>query len=153
MLSYFKDAAIILASVVTVITFFTGAWEYRRRTRQERAQNLLQMRRRFLETPAFREILEALITQDPRLAQVPLADRRNFAGFLEEVALMANSNLIRPEVAHYMFGYYVLLTDESPLFWAGMERESVYWSQFRQFAAHIHEKNPRLAAQKQRVRL
>jgi hypothetical protein len=156
MLSFIKDGAIIVASLFTVIAFFSGIWEYRRRTRQERAENLLQMRRRFLETPAFREILEALMTQDPRITETSLTDRRSFAGFLEEIALLANSHLMRPEVAHYMFGYYVLLTDDSAPFWEGLDRESVYWSQFRLFAARIRQSNANNKEKlfvKQRVKL
>ena len=62
-------------------------------------------------------------------------------GFLEEVALMVNSGLIRKEVAHYMFGYYVLLTDRCENFWDGLDRDSQYWSVFRQLAAQMKSLN------------
>jgi hypothetical protein len=141
MLSFWKDLSIILAGLIAVITFFTGIWEYRRRTRQERAENLLQMRRRFLETPGFGEILEMLIHQDPAVSHLPAPLRRNFAGVLEEVAILANSHLIRKEVAHYMFGYYVLLTYENPYFC--LDRDGIYWSQFRQFAERVQKEMPK----------
>lgn len=93
------------------------------------------MRRRFLEYPLFREILNLLATDHPGLRDIPLQDRRNFAGFLEEVALMVNSKLISRSVAFYMFGDYVILTNKSENFWSGLDRNSLYWSVFRDFAA------------------
>jgi hypothetical protein len=136
-LTFWKDVAILLASIVTLVTFFTGAWEYRLRGRQERAQYLLAMRRRFLETAAFRNILEALIAGGEAVSSLPVQDRRHFAGFLEEVGLLVHSGLIRREVAFAMFGYYIRLTAESGAFWDGLDRDGPYWSQFRQFAATV----------------
>ena len=53
------------------------------------------------------------------MKKTPIQDRRNFVGFLEEVAVMVNSGLIKKEVAHYMFGCYVLLTDRCDELWDG----------------------------------
>lgn len=138
-LEFWKDLAIILAGVVAVTTFFSGVLEYARQGHQHRAEQFVQMRRRFLETELFREILNLLATDDPRLAEVPIQDRRNFGGFLEEVALMVNSGLIRPRVAFYMFGDYVVLADKSQHFWAGLDKGGPYWTVFRQFAQLVRE--------------
>jgi hypothetical protein len=95
------------------------------------------MRRRFMENEVFRDICTLLMTDDPRLRDIPLQDKRNFGGFLEEIALTVNSRLIRREVAHYMFGYYVLLCWDSKNFWHGIDRQSRYWSMFHEFAAQM----------------
>lgn len=137
LLSFLKDLAIILGGLVALITFLSGVLEYARQGHQQRAQHFVQMRRRFLETPQYREILDLLASDDPTLAQVSIQEKRNFVGFLEEVALMMNSKIINREVAHYMFGYYVLLCKRSKHFWEGLDRESVYWSVFRRFAAEM----------------
>lgn len=137
-LDYIKDLAIIGAGFIALITFLHGVLEYGRQGHQARAQNFVEMRRRFLENELFRQILNLLATDDPRLEQVPVQDRRNFVGFLEEVALMVNSRLISRSVAHYMFGYYVLLTDQSKHFWQDLDRPSVYWSVFRNLAEKMH---------------
>ncbi len=133
-----KDWAITLAGIIAVVTFLTGFLEYARRGRQERAGNFVQMRRRFLETPQYREILDLLQAKDPHLKEISVQEKRNFVGFLEEVALMVNSKLIRRSVAHYMFGYYVLLTSDSEDFWVGLDRDSEYWTVFRQFADQMN---------------
>ena len=50
------------------------------------------------------------------------------------MALVVNSGLIKPEVAHYMFGYHIVRCWKSDAFWAGVNRQSPYWSLFRDFA-------------------
>lgn len=138
-LDYWKNWAIIVAGVVAFITFLTGLLEYIRQGRQHRAENFVQMRRRFLETPQYRQILDKLAVDDPTLCNESIQEKRNFIGFLEEVALMVNSQLIRREVAHYMFGYYVILAAKSVHFWDGLDKESEYWTVFRKFAKEMSE--------------
>lgn len=129
-----KDFAIIAGSVIALVTFLTGVLEFARQSHLRRAEQFLHMRRRFLETSHFQEILRLLATDDPKLRDIPIQDRRNFGGFLEEVALMVNSRLISREVAHYMFGHYVLLTERSQNFWEGLDRQGTYWQLFHRFA-------------------
>jgi len=140
-LDFWKDIAIIFGGVIALTTFFSGMFEYIRQGHQHRAANFLQMRRRFLEDPMFRDLLNLMASDSPELRKTPIQDRRNFVGFLEEVALMVNSRLIRKEVAHYMFGYYVLLTDRCDNFWDGLDRDSQYWSVFRQLSKQMKELN------------
>lgn len=139
MLSTVKDVSITVASIITLVTFVTGVAQYIRQGHQQRATQFVEMRRRFLEDASFRDILNLLASDHPTLKDVPIQDRRNFVGFLEEVALMVNSRVLRPEVAHYMFGYYVLLADGSDHFWDGLDKSSEYWSLFRTFAARMKE--------------
>ena len=136
-LSLVKDISITLASIITLITFVTGVAQYVRQGHQARATQFVEMRRRFLEDASFRDILNLLASDHPALKDVPIQDRRNFVGFLEEVALMVNSKVLRPEVAHYMFGYYVLLVDGSEHFWEGLDKGSQYWALFRAFASRM----------------
>lgn len=140
-LSIAKDAAIVLGTVIALVTFLSGGLEYVRQGHQARAAHFIQMRRRFLETPQYREILDLLASDDPALRESSIQEKRNFVGFLEEVALMVNSGLIRLDVAHYMFGYYVLLCDQSENFWFGLNKQDLYWSVFRRFAATMRERS------------
>ena len=136
-LSTIKDVSITIASVVTLITFMTGVVQYVRQGRQMRATQFVEMRRRFLEDLSFREILNLLAGDDPKLAEIPIQQRRNLVGFFEEVALMVNSRAIGEQVAHYMFGYYINLVDGSTHFWEGLDKKSEYWALFRAFAARM----------------
>jgi hypothetical protein len=139
-LSTTKDLSIVVAGVVAFVGLLTGTIEYFRRGRQERALHFLELRRRFLEDESFRRILNLLATNDDALAQTPVQDRRNLVGFLEEIALMVDSRLIRLEVAHYMYGYYVRLVAQSDLFWHGLDPQSPYWSVFRAFAKRLERR-------------
>jgi hypothetical protein len=138
-LSTVKDFAIILAGVIALTTFFSGVLEYNRQGRSRRAEHFVDMRRRFLENDSFRQTLNLLPGDDVRLKEISIQDRRNFIGFLEEVALMVNSKIIRREVAHYMFGYYVGLAEKSEHLWEGLDKNSVYWTVFREFAHALHD--------------
>lgn len=152
-LSTTKDLAIILAGVVALTTFFTGVLEYARQGSMRRAEQFVQMRRRFLETELFREILNRLAIDDSSVLEIPVQDRRNFIGFFEEVALLVNSEQLRPEVAHYMFGYYVRVADTSVALWEGLNKEDRYWTLFRDFAATMHEMEQRALTSRRRLRL
>lgn len=113
---------------------------YARQIRIQRIQNFVELRRRFFEDSTFRNLLNLLATDDPALAQAPVQDRRNLVGFFEEIALMVNSKALTPQVAHYMFGYYVALVDRSENFWMNLDKGGVYWTVFRRFAARLAER-------------
>lgn len=145
-LTIIKDLSIVVAGIVALITFVFGLGEYVKRGRQERALHFVEMRRRFLGTPEFKQVLSALHAKDDSPARLPVQDKRNFIGFFEEVALLVNSGMLRADVAHYMYGHYVLLADGSSSFWENLDRDSVYWTLFRKFAADMRnekKENPR----------
>ncbi len=136
-LSLVKDISIIIAGLVALITFVRGVAEYANQGHEKRATQFVDMRRRYLETQEFQVILELLINDDPKLSDINPQQRRNFLGFIEEIALMVNSGLIREEVAHYMFGRYVCLANKSENLWKGLDRDSLYWEVFRRFASQM----------------
>lgn len=134
-----KDYALVVGGVAALTTFLTGVVEYARQANLRRGEAFIAMRRRFLEDPLFREILNLLDHDDPHLAELPVQDRRNFIAFLEEVAIMARSKMIRPEIAHYMYGRYVELADRSVNLWTGLDKNDRYWTLFRRYAAENRE--------------
>lgn len=138
-LALLKDISIIVAGVIAFLTLWHGLIQYARQGHATRASQFVQMRRRFLEDATFKEILNRIAENDPSVAEMPIQDRRNLVGFLEEVALLVNSNLIKPDVAHYMFGYYVLLIDENEHFWTGLQKDSEYWTVFRSLASKMRQ--------------
>ncbi len=136
-LDFWKDVAIIAGGIVALVTFFFGYLEYIRQGRQHSAAAFVQMRRRFLESDRIQHILKLLTSDDPTLQHISIQDRRNFLGFFEEIALMVNSKMIRIDIAHYMFGYYILLADRSQHLWHELDRESPYWTVFNEFVRII----------------
>lgn len=130
-----KDISIVVAGIATLAGFLTALMEYSRQSYGRKAQHFVDLRRRFLETVSFQVILQHIADDSPELANVPIHDRRNFIGFLEEVQIMVDSRLIRPEVAHIMFGRYVKLADASQYLWSELDRTDPYWAIFRRLAA------------------
>lgn len=135
-----KDFAIIVGGLVTIFAFVNGLLEYRRQGAQKRVEHFTLLRRRLKENPAFKEICALMLANDPRLADVNAQDKRDFIGLLEEVALQVNSNLIRPELAHYMFGYYTVKCLDNQYFWANLTLDENYWNLFQDFAREMKAK-------------
>ena len=138
-LSDAKDIATIVGVGVALFTFIKAMHEYKQQGVQKRAQSYFDVERKFLEDKNLREICILLDTDDHKLSEVPSELKLQFLGFYEQVALMLNSKLIEPEVAHYMFGYYAVRCIDSTNFWKGEDKESPYWSLFRHFAQRMKE--------------
>jgi len=132
-----KDLATIVVAIVAIASLIKAVMEYVAQGAQKRAELFFSLEKRFWENPKFKEICEWLETDDPALASLSFKDKLQFLGYHEEVALALNSKLIRPEVAHYMFGYYSIRCLESQQFWKGVEPESPSWSLFRDFAGRM----------------
>ena len=140
MIAALKDFSIIIGGLITIIAFANGLLEYRRQGAQKRVEHFTLLRRRLKENHIFKEICALMFANDPRLADVNAQDKRDFIGLLEEVALMVNSGLIRPELAHYMFGYYTVKCMESEDFWANLTLDETYWKLFHDFANDMKAK-------------
>jgi hypothetical protein len=134
-----KTIATIAGIVIAAIALVKTLIEYRHQGTQKRAEHFITMRRRFKENPAFTELCDLLEDDDPKLAELPFKSKRDFIGFFEEVAIMLNSGLIRLEVAHYMFGYYVLDCWRSESFWKGIDRNNNYVAVFKDLAFQMEK--------------
>jgi hypothetical protein len=134
-----KDIAIFISGIIALLTFINGIIEYTRQGRQKRVDQFVLIRRRLKENHIFKEICSMAIANDPNLASTPTQDKRDLLGLLEEVALLTNSNLIKKEVAHYMFGLYVVSIWNCPYFWYNIERDSIYSKLFNNFAFEMIE--------------
>jgi hypothetical protein len=148
-----KDFSIIIAGAIAFITLWQGLFQYTRQNHAQRANQFIAMRRRFLEEQSFQEILTLIHDGCPNIGKKSIQDRRNLVGYFEEVALMMNSGLIRAEVAHYMFGYYVLLIDDCEQFWDGLDRGGDYWAVFRAFAQRMRSMSISPAAMTGEIRI
>jgi hypothetical protein len=118
----FKNIATIVGVVIAIFTFAHGIIEYIKQGSQKRAEHFNNMRKKLKENSTFTKIRELLEDNDKALCDVSFSDRRDFLGFFEEIALMVNSKLLRKNVAHYMFGYYVIQCWNSEHFWIDINK-------------------------------
>jgi hypothetical protein len=139
-LSEWKDVVTIAGTGLGLLAAAKGLIEYSEQNAQRRLQLFQDLRRRFEEKPAMQKMRAAIEAQGPnQLRAIAKNDKVDFAAFYEDVALMMNSGLIRPEVAHYWFGFYAVSADEDDAFWSDLNKELPYWRVFRQFARTMRQ--------------
>lgn len=136
-LADYKDWAIIISGIVGLIGLFLGLIQYAHFNAIKRAEHFLEMRKRFKDNDTFRTIFALLESNPAALSDIPLKDRMHLVGFLEEVALMTNSRMIRRELAHYFFAYFALKIWRTDEFWNGMDRNSHGWALYRDFVERM----------------
>jgi len=136
---WLKTGAEVAIAFLALLTFIKGIGEYKKQGSQKRADVFITMRNRLKENQAFKNICNLLDQENADFINISKGDKIDFLGFFEEVALMANSNFIRKDVVHHMFGYYAIRCWNSNTFWndEDLERESIYWRVFKEFAIEM----------------
>jgi hypothetical protein len=132
-LTQWVQLASVAGALIATATLVKGLFEYQKQTALKRAEHFFKLRERLKENESFKEICNLLDHDDPKIAEIPFKDKRDFLGLFEEVALALNSGLIRAPVAQYMFGYYAIRCWDNDKFWEDVNRNSIYWSLFRHF--------------------
>ena len=142
-LSDFKDIATILGVIIAGTTLIRGLLEYSYQGRQKRAEHFFNLRKKLKENAIYKNICYLLEIDSTELKQVPFADKRDFLGLFEEIAIMKQSKLVKPNVTFYMFGYYAIRCWDSQNFWVSVNKDSLYWRVFKEFVeeAKQFEKN------------
>jgi hypothetical protein len=138
----------VLTLIVGVGTFIKAILEYNRQNRAKRFEIFQGLNKRF-DDPEFLKLREMLDEDSPQLASTDYTLKHNFLGFFEEIAVSVKSRILNAEVAFYMFGYYAIRCWKSEQFWLGekmIERESIYWSLFRNFAKRMLEMEAKLGS-------
>jgi hypothetical protein len=137
-----------LTFVVGVGTLIKAIFEYDRQNASKRFEIFQGMNKRF-DDGNFMKIREFLDNDDAELVKFDYTSKHNFLGFFEELAISVNSKVMSKEVAYYMFGYYAIRCYNSIHFWGGekmLQKDSIYWSLFRQFAEEMQVMEKRLLA-------
>ncbi|AFQ44359.1 hypothetical protein [Desulfosporosinus meridiei] len=134
-----KDIAYMITALVALLTFVKVVREYILQGKQKRVELLEKYRKRFHEAEYVKSITPYIEDDDECLMELPRIDKYYYLGFFEEVAVLLNSKVIKKETVHYFFGYYAIKTWESKNFWGDINRESLYWSEFKRFAQSMKE--------------
>jgi hypothetical protein len=143
-----KLAAALAAGIVA------GKWlfEYTRKARLERFMKYEEMRER-TDTGVLSTALEKLDESGTLGASsIVFTDEEvdSVMEFYEEIALMFNSKLIRPAVAYYMFGYFIIKSKTSPEFnkkyqaLRGKYKDQDFWRVFEDFRDRMAQYHDRI---------
>ncbi|WP_223466865.1 hypothetical protein [Pseudomonas sp. GL-RE-26] len=109
--------------------------------RLKRTEFFLAQHRRLFDDKDLYEILCLIDSDDPRLADERMWDKkRKLMAFFEEIALLVRSKQIDDNVAFYMFGYYSYCAMYGENFKHGINVCEEYWGLFFEFAtnAKVH---------------
>lgn len=128
-----KNLSIIFGLAIGASTLFLGIFEYMRQGALKRAEYLFSMRKKFQNNERFANLLKLLELNSQELLDIPYFQKVEFIAFFEEVVLLMKSKLIKKEVAHYMFYYFAKRCWKSENFWIKLNRDSFYWSLFKEY--------------------
>lgn len=135
--THWRDFATVIGAVIALATLMKSVLEYTKASRQKRAEQVFALSDKLTENPQYTKLCCLLDLNSQELSDIPFPEKRDFLGLFEEVALMVNSKLLNPRVAHYMFGYYAIRCWESEYFWITVNKNSKYWALFRDFASSM----------------
>ena len=147
-----KDGASLIVTIVGLATLIKGVIEYVHQGTQKRAERFLEMRQRLHGNPNFTLICNLLENGGDGWATVSDWDKMEFLGLYEEVALMLNSGLISPTVAHYMFGYFAIKCSENEHFKKIINHKSPYWALFNDFVVRMKQEDERFSFSRRKLR-
>lgn len=143
-LEIIKTVAAVGTAVVAVVTILKGYTEYRLSAVQKRVELFERYHQKLKENKTLKHIIELLERNNDDIRNIPITDRYFYLGYFEEIALLVNSRVLKPEIAHYMFAYYAKLCWANENFWHDINRNSIYWRVFKEFVEQmikLEEKN------------
>jgi|GEM_PF-495701 len=120
-------------TIVALLALVQAVLEFIDANAIRRYEKFYEMSRRFDENDKIQKVITWLHRPNkdtPRCSDeiqgLTMADKESFAGFMEEIYYMMNSNIIRDEVALYTYGYYAKLTLTDPLFYRDIKKSGPY---------------------------
>lgn len=138
-LEIIKTVATVGTAVVAIVTIIKGYAEYKLSAVQKRVELFEKYRQKLKENETLKRIIGLLEDNRTDIRNLPRTDRYFYLGYFEEIALLVNSGVLKPEIAHYMFAYYAKLCWTSDNFWHDINRNSMYWRVFREFVEQMKE--------------
>lgn len=143
-LEIIKTVATVGTAIIAAVTILKGYAEYKLSAVQKRVELFEKYHQKLKGNETFKRIIELLEDDSTDIINVPRTDRYFYLGYFEEIALLVNSGILKPEIAHYMFAYYAKLCWTNDNFWHDINRNSIYWRVFREFVEQmikLEEKN------------
>ncbi len=136
-----KDIAAVVGGAVGLITLGKAVIEYARQNGEKRAKQFLELRKVYRESPEFQQIAELLTPpidgeKAERLRNLPYQHRFEYMAFMEDIAFLVNTGLMRQGVAFYWFGYDLIQAWENQDFWPDSVHKgpnAKYWSLLEDF--------------------
>jgi hypothetical protein len=140
MLSDLANIATIVGVITDILVFAWGLWTFRRDSALRRAEHFARIRAGFVTTPQLSRTLQLLNADSSELAAEDATNKRILICLLEEVALLLRAELLKTELAYYMFGYAAIRCADSNHLWgADFKKNKEYWRVFFDFAEDMRQ--------------
>lgn len=151
---YWQAAGVIFTALVGLVGLYKIYQELKRMNEQrakdltdketsaklKRTEFFLSQHRRLFDNPELYSVLTLIDNDDEKLLPEDMWDKkRKFLTFLEEIALLVESDQINKDVACYMFGYYARCVKEGKNFAEGIDLSKEYWGLFYKFCDYAEE--------------
>jgi hypothetical protein len=135
-----KNLAAILGVIAAIWGLYKGVIEFSLQGAQKRAEIFLKKQSEYFSNKSFNEIRTLLENDDEKLKEILIEEKRAYLTFFEEVAVLRNTGLIKPDLAYYMYGYYATKCLESANFWSNVNKDKLFWNVFIKFAEEMQSR-------------
>jgi hypothetical protein len=128
------------SAIAAVCTFLWKVAVDSKEARLKRFDKYQEMAKR-TDKPPLSTVIDALRKGPAAVTALSKQNKEDYMAFLEEVAVMKNSQLIRAEVAFYMFGGDAIASKNSPEFRDGFKPwgDELYWSVYEKFCDEMED--------------
>jgi len=131
------------SAILAVGTFFLSIKEKREANKISRYKAYVRLEDNFNQDKEFQKFVDLLDEDGEELKSMSTASKYRYMGFVEEVAIAVQNELISKNLAFYMFGYYAIRARESDNFSSldngSIEYRSLYWNVFNSFVNDMKE--------------
>lgn len=135
-----KNIATILGTIAAFWGLYKGVLEFSLQGAQKRAEIFLKKHNEYFSNKSFNEIRTLLEKDNEELRAIGIEEKRAYLTFFEEVAVLKNTGLIKPDLAYYMYGYYATKCLESTHFWSNIHKKEIFWNVFIRFATEMQNR-------------
>lgn len=139
-MEHIKNLAAIIGLLAAIWGLYKGFIEFQLQGTQKRADMFLKKQGEYFNNASFNEIRGLLEFDDEKLKHLGFEQKRAYLTFFEEIAVLKNSQLIDPDLAYYMFGYYATRCLESEHFWSNINKQDIFWNVFLRFATDMQNR-------------
>jgi len=133
-----RNFSVALSALIAALAFTFNAWEKSKENRLNRFETYLNFEKRLNSETSFQKLITMLEEDHPELEKLNTLEKYKYLGFLEEIAIAVDNNLLSKKLAFYMFGYYAIQAQQSQYFNKLQDGEeinwdSVYWRVLKKF--------------------
>ncbi|HEY3781288.1 MAG TPA: hypothetical protein VGL56_09410 [Fimbriimonadaceae bacterium] len=143
----------VIGGAVALLTLAKAVREFTVQNADKRTKQFLELRKWYRENLEFQRITQLIARNDPELATMELHVRFEFMGFLEDIAFLVNSGVLREEVAYYVFGADLMAAWGNDIFWGDELRGDRYWTLLRDFTLRMTELDKRFIYNRKKMTL